>query len=105
MHIIFVFAIILIFVVYLYAGKWDSLVSYVDTLTTAIFFVAMWTMANRKIESWIFWIIGDIISVPLYFYKGLTFTSFQYFIFTFIAIYGFNVWMKILNRKNRTVKE
>ena len=58
--IIFVFAIILIFVVYLYADKWDSLVSYVDTLTTAIFFVAMWTMANRKIDSWIFWIIGDI---------------------------------------------
>jgi len=103
--IIFVFAIILIFVVYLYADKWDSLVSYVDTLTTAIFFVAMWTMANRKIESWIFWIIGDIISVPLYFYKGLTFTSFQYFVFTFIAIYGYNVWMKILNRKDQTVKE
>ena len=103
--IIFVFAIILIFVVYLNADKWGSLVSYVDTLTTAIFFVAMWTMANRKIESWIFWIIGDIISVPLYFYKGLTFTSFQYFVFTFIAIYGYNVWMKILNRKDQTVKE
>ena len=103
--IIFVFAIILIFVVYLYANKWNSWVSYVDTLTTAIFFVAMWTMANRKIESWIFWIIGDIISVPLYFYKGLTFTSFQYFVFTFIAIYGYNLWMKILSRKNQTVKE
>ena len=103
--IIFVFAIILIFVVYLNADKWGSLVSYVDTLTTAIFFVAMWTMANRKIESWIFWIIGDIISVPLYFYKGLTFTSFQYFVFTFIAIYGYNLWMKILSRKNQTVKE
>ena len=103
--IIFVFAIILIFVVYLNADKWGSLVSYVDTLTTAIFFVAMWTMANRKIESWIFWIIGDIISVPLYFYKGLTFTSFQYFVFTFIAIYGYNLWIKILSKKDQIVKE
>ena len=35
----------------------------------------MWLMAKRKIENWIYWIIGDIITVPLYFYKGLTFSS------------------------------
>jgi nicotinamide mononucleotide transporter len=69
----------------------------VDTLTTAIFFVGMWLMAKRKIENWIYWIIGDIISIPLYFYKGLTFTSFQYFGFTFIAIFGYLAWKKYLN--------
>ena len=56
----------------------DWLDSLCRHITTAIFFVGMWLMARRKIENWIFWIIGDIISVPLYFYKGFTFTSLQY---------------------------
>ena len=76
------------FVSYLYSffDKWTGLVSYIDILTTAIFFVGMWLMARRKIESWFFWILGDIISVPLYFVKGLAFSSFQYLIFTLIAV-------------------
>ena len=86
---------------YTYFDKWSGVVSYVDILTTSIFFVGMWLMAKRKIESWIYWIIGDIISVPLYLYKGLAFTSFQYFIFTFIAIAGYYKWKSIYNRKNR----
>ena len=64
----------------------DSDVPYWDSLTTSFFLVAMWLMANKKIENWFFWIIGDLISIPLYFYKGLVFTSVQFVIFTWIAI-------------------
>ncbi len=92
---------LLVSLMYTYFDKWSGVVSYVDILTTSIFFVGMWLMAKRKIESWIYWIIGDIISVPLYLYKGLAFTSFQYFIFTFIAIAGYYKWKSIYNRKNR----
>lgn len=96
---IFIFIATLLFVtaVYQSAGKWTSWAAYVDTTTTGIFFVGMWLMARRKIENWIFWIVGDIISVPLYFYKGLTFTSIQYLIFTAIALYGYISWKNILN--------
>jgi len=62
----------------------------------------MWLMARRKIENWIYWIIGDIISAPLYFYKGFTFTSFQYLGFTFIAIFGYLAWKRNLNNKKQT---
>ena len=65
----------------------------------------MWFMARRKIEHWILWIIGDIISVPLYIYKGLYFTSIQYLIFTIIALLGFFTWLRELNKKKLTVKE
>jgi len=64
----------------------------VDTFTTGLFFVGMWLMARRKIEHWIFWIIGDLISIPLYFYKGFTLTSIQYLIFTYLAIQGYRTW-------------
>jgi nicotinamide mononucleotide transporter len=99
---IFLFSISFIYLLYVYFEKWGSLSSYIDNVTTAIFFVAMWLMAKRKIESWIFWIIGDIISVPLYFYKGLIFTSLQYLIFTFIAIAGYYSWKKTLNKSTQT---
>lgn len=94
---IFFATIIFVFIVYYYSDKWNNWTAYVDTVTTAIFFVGMWLMAKRKIENWIYWIIGDVISVPLYLYKGLAFTSFQYLGFTFIAIYGYLAWKKHLN--------
>ena len=100
--IIFFFSLSFVYGIYNYFDKWGSYTSYVDNFTTAIFFVAMWLMANRKIENWIFWIIGNIISIPLYFYKGLTFTSIQYIIFTVIAISGYYTWKKILDNSNQT---
>ena len=100
---IFFATLLFVFVIYKIFDKWTSWVAYADTITTAIFFVGMWLMAKRKIENWIFWIIGDIISVPLYLYKGLTFTSFQYLGFTFIAIFGYLAWKKNLNKQIQTV--
>jgi nicotinamide mononucleotide transporter len=96
---VFIFAatVVFVFIVYYYSDRWNSWTAYVDTLTTAVFFVGMWLMAKRKIENWIYWIIGDVISVPLYLYKGLAFTSFQYLGFTFIAIFGYIAWKKHLN--------
>ena len=90
----------LLFVIWIYQvfDKWGDWTTYVDTLTTAIFFVGMGLMARRKIEHWLFWILGDIISIPLYFYKGLTLTSLQYVIFTLIAMYGYRSWKKLLDK-------
>ena len=93
-------SLIFIYFVYVQFDKWNSWTAYVDNITTAIFFVAMWLMARRKIESWIFWIIGDLITVPLYFYKGLTISSLQYIIFTVLAILGYISWKKILLKTN-----
>ena len=95
--LIFTLTIIFVVVVYFYFNKFTSLYSYLDTVLTAIFFVGMWLMAKRKIENWIFWIVGDLLSVPLYLAKGYTFTSFQYLVFTVIAVFGYLEWKKILN--------
>lgn len=99
---IFLATLLFVFLVYQAFDKWTSWVAYVDTITTAIFFVGMWLMARRKLENWIFWIIGDVISVPLYFYKGFTFTSLQYLGFTFIAVFGYLAWKKSINNSLQT---
>ncbi|MBF7092952.1 nicotinamide mononucleotide transporter [Flavobacterium sp. ALJ2] len=73
--------------------------NYVDILASGIFFTGMWYMAKKKIENWTLWIIGDIIVVPLYAYRGLGMLSFQYLIFTILAISAYLEWKKILNNK------
>ena len=93
---LFVFALLFVFVIYTIFDKWNNIVAYIDTFTTAIFFVSMWLMARRKIENWLFWIIGDIISIPLYYVKGYLLTSIQYLIFTMIAVAGYYAWKKEL---------
>lgn len=95
--LIFVATIVFVIAVYIFFDKFTHWTSYVDTFVTGIFFVGMWLMAKRKIENWILWIIGDIISIPMYFVKGYSFTSIQYLIFTIIAIFGYLEWKKILN--------
>ncbi|MFV0540803.1 MAG: nicotinamide riboside transporter PnuC [Aestuariibaculum sp.] len=101
--LIFVLTVSAIFVLYKVTDRLNSWTAYADTFTTAIFFVGMWLMAKKKLENWVFWIIGDLISVPLYLYKGIIFTAFQYFLFTIIAIYGYKAWKKSLSTNIKTV--
>lgn len=81
------------------ADYMNSYIPYVDSLTTAIFLVGMLLMALKRIENWIYWIIGDIISVPLYFVKGLVFTSFQYAVFLAIAVAGLLAWKRMYEQE------
>ncbi|KPM32853.1 Nicotinamide mononucleotide transporter [Croceitalea dokdonensis DOKDO 023] len=101
--LLFLASMALVVAVYLGFGKFNSWTSYIDTFTTAIFFVGMWLMAKKKLENWVFWIIGDIISVPLYLYKGLVFSSVQYVLFTVIAFYGYQAWKKNLDKSPQTL--
>ena len=101
--LLFISSSVFVSLIYTIFDKWETIVSYIDILTTAIFFAAMWLMAKRKVESWIFWIVGNIISVPLYLHKGLAFTSIQYFIFTLIAIAGYIKWKELYNKQIQTV--
>lgn len=100
----FVFSLIFIFLLLKYLkadddSYWSNNVPYIDIFTTSVFIVGMWQMAMKKVENWIFWIIGDVISVPLYFYKGLVFTSLQFFVFLIIAVLGYIEWKRLAQKK------
>ncbi|MBL7906679.1 MAG: nicotinamide mononucleotide transporter [Bacteroidales bacterium] len=79
----------------------QSWVPWVDSFTTAIFLTGMLLMARKKVENWVYWIIGDVVSIPMYFMKGLVFTSFQYVVFLLIAVMGYLEWRRRLNMQDR----
>lgn len=99
--LIFATTAIFVIFIYLHFNRFDRLTDYFDTFTTGVFFAAMWLMANKKIEHWLLWIAGNIISIPLYFIKGLGFTGIQFVIFLLIAIFGYLTWKKNLNNNRQ----
>jgi len=100
--LIFTVTVIFVVSVYLYFDRFDRVTDYIDTFTTGVFFSAMWLMAHKRIEHWLLWIVADIISIPLYFVKGLGFTGVQFIIFLILAIQGYNAWKKSLNKNPQT---
>lgn len=72
----------------------DSNVPWGDSFASGAAYTGMWLMARKKIENWIWWILTNIASIPLYFYKGAVFTSVQYVVFLILAILGYITWRK-----------
>ena len=97
---LFFITIFVVFSIYKVFDYQINLDNYIDIIASGIFFTGMWYMANKKIENWILWIIGDIIVTPLYAYRGLGMLSLQYLIFTILAISAYIEWRKILNKSN-----
>ncbi|WP_425636607.1 nicotinamide riboside transporter PnuC [Algoriphagus yeomjeoni] len=100
-----IFVVSYILLVFVLVNFTDSDVPYWDSFTTASAFVGMWLMAKKKVENWIFWIITDLVAVPLYFYKGLVLTSFQYLFFTVLAIIGLIAWIKSARKYSFNVND
>lgn len=76
--------------------------NYIDIFTSGIFFTAMWYMALKKLENWTLWILADIITVPLYAYRGWGMLSLQYLIFTILAVQAYFAWKKSINNTRQT---
>ena len=65
-----------------------------DALTTVMSFVAMFLMARRRTESWVYWIVVDIIGIGLYWVKDVKFISLQYVVLLGMATYGLIHWLR-----------
>ena len=65
---------------------------YLDALTTVMSLVAMWLLARKHIESWVYWIVVDVIGIWLYFVKDVRFISLLYVVLLALAIRGLVDW-------------
>ena len=71
-----------------------------DAFASAAAFTGMWLMTRKKIENWFWWILTNIVSIPLYYVKGYVFTSVYYFVLLILAIWGWIEWKQKLDNKN-----
>lgn len=98
----FLLTMLVTYLVYKGHGTEITSSNYIDIFTSGVFFTAMWFMANKKLENWTLWIFADIITVPLYAYRGWGMLSLQYLIFTILAIQGYIAWKKSINNNPQT---
>lgn len=104
--VLFVLTICIMYLVYVLFDQELEFVNYIDLFTSGLFFTAMYYMALKKIENWILWLIANLISIPLYAYRGLGILSCQFIIFSIIVIQAYISWYKILQQtKNNTSNE
>jgi nicotinamide mononucleotide transporter len=67
---------------------------YLDSFVTVMSIVTTFLVINKKIESWILWILIDVVAAGMYYVKGIWFFSFEYLIFCFIAAFGLWNWIR-----------
>ncbi|HEV2374013.1 MAG TPA: nicotinamide riboside transporter PnuC [Streptosporangiaceae bacterium] len=74
-----------------------------DALTTAVSLAAQFLLNCKKIENWAFWIMADLVYIPLYVVKRLDLTAVVYVLFLAMCLVGVSTWRRAL-RSARTVQ-
>jgi nicotinamide mononucleotide transporter len=74
---------------------------FLDAITTVMSFTAMALMAQKRIESWWYWIVVDGIAIGLYYVKEVRFLSLLYVILLAIAVNGLRSWHQAHEKAKR----
>ncbi len=82
----------------------NSTVPVADAFTTAFSIVGIWALARKYLEQWFVWIVVDIVTSVLYFYKDIPFKASLYAVYVVIAVFGYFKWKKMLENKCEDVK-
>lgn len=67
---------------------------YVDSFTTWASVITTYLVTRKYLENWLYWIVIDAVSVPLYIDRGLTLTALLFVIYIVIAVIGYAKWRK-----------
>lgn len=86
------FAVIYMILYYLRHAFYPGVIPWADALASAAAFTGMYLMARKKVESWYWWILTNIVSIPLYYVKGLEVTGYYYIVLLVLAIWGLYEW-------------
>jgi nicotinamide mononucleotide transporter len=73
----------------------DATYPYWDASVAILSMAGQILMARRFVENWHFWIVVNLISIPLYALKELYLTAGLYSLFLVLAVVGLVAWRKV----------
>ncbi len=106
-HILFfsVFYVVIFYALtYFKTMFFEGVIPWADALASASAFTGMWLMTKKKVESWYWWIVTNITSIPLYFVKHYVFTSVYYVVLLIMAVFGLMEWLKRVRQTQVIIK-
>jgi nicotinamide mononucleotide transporter len=65
---------------------------YLDSFVTIMSILATFLLIQKKVESWAFWLLADVIATGMYMAKGIRFVGLEYLAFCFNAAFGWWSW-------------
>jgi nicotinamide mononucleotide transporter len=75
-------------------ARTDSPVPWPDAAVLGFSLLATWLQARGRIECWWTWIGVDLVSIPLYFSRGLPLTALLYVLFLALCLGGVRSWRR-----------
>ena len=92
-------AVIWLFIYLILNYLTPSKVPVADAFTTALSIVGIWALARKYLEQWFVWIVVDVVTCALYFYKDIPFKAILYGIYVIIAVFGYFKWKLMLKNE------
>lgn len=89
------FAVVMMGLYFILKTYTTSNVALADAFVAATSYTAMYLMNQKKIQHWHWWILTNIVSIPLNYVKGYAFASVQYIVLLVLAIIGLLTWKKL----------
>ena len=77
----------------------NSNVPLADSFTTALSIVGIWALAHKYLEQWFIWILVDVVTCCLYFYKDIPFKGGLYALYVVIAVFGYLKWRRMIDNR------
>jgi nicotinamide mononucleotide transporter PnuC len=98
--ILLVVFVVLYFIMWLVLSRFtDSPVPRWDAFLTSLSIIATWMLARKIYEHWFLWIVVNIVSVILYFTRGLYPTVVLYAVYGFMSFIGIVAWKRSIRNE------
>ncbi len=78
---------------------------YIDSFTTWASVITTIMVAKKILENWVYWLIIDGISIPLYIDRGLHLTAILFMIYLVIVVIGYFNWRQRFLSQKATIAD
>jgi nicotinamide mononucleotide transporter len=104
-HTLVIVAIAILCIVsgYLLSEHSSAAWPYVDSFTTWASVITTYLVARKYLQNWLYWIVIDTVSIPLYIDRGLNLTAFLFVAYVVIAAFGYFKWREHLRLDTQVV--
>lgn len=88
---------------WLLASYTDAALPYWDSTTSVLSIAAIWLQARKKLESWVLWLVVDVLATGIYVYKEIYFYALLYLIYIGLAVAGYAAWRRTMQAQTADI--
>ena len=99
-----VFPVIWAVIYFILISFTPSNVPIADSFTTAMSVIGIIALSKKVLEQWFVWIVVDVVTCGLYFYKDIPFKASLYGLYVVIAVFGYFKWRKMMEKNMKNIE-